>query len=66
MGSAIYHEEVVQFLCAAFFVRRLLYCSALLGVDEVCSQDFGLKLNWEAPTGSGLECILFLSPEMER
>jgi hypothetical protein len=40
-------------------VHRMLYCSAVQSsVDEFRSQDFGLKLNWEAPMGSDL-CILF-------
>jgi hypothetical protein len=31
-------------------VHRMLYCSAVQSsVDEFRSQDFGLKLNWEAP-----------------
>jgi hypothetical protein len=39
-------------------VHRMLYCSAVQSsVDEFRSQDFGLKLNWEAPMGSW--CILF-------
>jgi hypothetical protein len=33
----------------------MLYCSAVQSsVDEFRSQDFGLKLNWEAPMGSDL------------
>jgi hypothetical protein len=40
-------------------VHRMLYCSAVQSsVDEFRSQDFGLKLNWEAPMGSDW-CILF-------
>jgi hypothetical protein len=40
-------------------VHRMLYCSAVQSsVDEFRSQDFGPKLNWEAPMGSDL-CILF-------
>jgi hypothetical protein len=36
-------------------VHRMLYCSAVQSsVDEFRSQDFGLKLNWEAPMGSDL------------
>jgi hypothetical protein len=36
-------------------VHRMLYCSAVQSsVDEFRSQDFGLKLNWEAPMGSGV------------
>jgi hypothetical protein len=39
-------------------VHRMLYCSAVQSsVDEFRSQDFGLKLNWEAPMGSDL--VLF-------
>jgi hypothetical protein len=41
-------------------VHRMLYCSAVQSsVDEFRSQDFGLKLNWEAPMGSDLYSILF-------
>jgi hypothetical protein len=40
-------------------VHRMLYRSAVQSsVDEFRSQDFGLKLNWEAPMGSDW-CILF-------
>jgi hypothetical protein len=36
-------------------VAHMLYCSAVQSsVDEFRSQDFGLKLNWEAPMGSDL------------
>jgi hypothetical protein len=42
-------------------VHRMLYCSAVQSsVDEFRSQDFGLKLNWEAPMGS---VYSILSPE---
>jgi hypothetical protein len=42
-------------------VHRMLYCSAVQsGVDEFRSQDFGLKLNWEAPHGIGLG-VFYLS-----
>jgi hypothetical protein len=42
---------------------RMLYCSAVQSsVDEFRSQDFGLKLNWEAPMGSDLVYSI-LSPE---
>jgi hypothetical protein len=41
----------------------MLYCSAVQSsVDEFRSQDFGLKLNWEAPMGSDLVYSI-LSPE---
>jgi hypothetical protein len=44
-------------------VHRMLYCSAVQSsVDEFRSQDFGLKLNWEAPMGSDLVYSI-LSPE---
>jgi hypothetical protein len=44
-------------------VHRMLYCSAVQSsVDEFRSQDFGLKLNWEAPMGSNLVYSI-LSPE---
>jgi hypothetical protein len=43
-------------------VHRMLYCSAQSSVDEFRSQDFGLKLNWEAPMGSDLVYSI-LSPE---
>jgi hypothetical protein len=40
---------------------RMLYCSAVQSsVDEFRSQDFGLKLNWEAPMGSDL---VYSTPE---
>jgi hypothetical protein len=43
--------------------HRMLYCSAVQSsVDEFRSQDFGLKLNWEAPMGSDLVYSI-LSPE---
>jgi hypothetical protein len=46
-------------------VHRMLYCSAVQSsVDEFRSQDFGLKLNWEAPMDRTW-CILFCS-RMER
>jgi hypothetical protein len=36
-------------------VHRMLYCSAVQSsVDEFRSQDFGPKLNWEAPIGLGV------------
>jgi hypothetical protein len=35
-------------------VHRMLARLYNLGVDEFRSQDFGLKLNWEAPMGSDL------------
>jgi hypothetical protein len=39
------------------------HCSAVQSsVDEFRSQDFGLKLNWEAPMGSDLVYSI-LSPE---
>jgi hypothetical protein len=42
-------------------VHRMLYCSAVQSsVDEFRSQDFGLKLNWEAPIGL---VYSILSPE---
>jgi hypothetical protein len=34
------------------------------GVDEFRSQDFGLKLNWEAPMGSDL--VFYSVSRMER
>jgi hypothetical protein len=41
--------------CTMACVHRMLYCSAVQSsVDEFRSQDFGLKLNWEAPMGSDL------------
>jgi hypothetical protein len=47
-------------------VHRMLYCSAVQSsVDEFRSQDFGLKLNWEAPMGSDLVYSI-LSQRMER
>jgi hypothetical protein len=40
-------------------LRAPLYCSAVQSsVDEFRSQDFGLKLNWEAPWDRTW-CILF-------
>jgi hypothetical protein len=30
-------------------VHRMLYCSAVQECGQFRSQDFGLKLNWEAP-----------------
>jgi hypothetical protein len=33
-------------------VHRMLYCSAVQSSGRVSPQDFGLKLNWEAPMGS--------------
>jgi hypothetical protein len=46
-------------------VHRMLYCSAVQSsVDEFRSQDFGLKLNWEAPMGSDL--VFYSVSRMER
>jgi hypothetical protein len=46
-------------------VHRMLYCSAVQSsVDEFRSQDFGLKLNWEAPMGSDL--VYSILSRMER
>jgi hypothetical protein len=43
----------------------MLYCSAVQSsVDEFRSQDFGLKLNWEAPMGSDL--VYSILSQMER
>jgi hypothetical protein len=43
-------------------VHRMLYCSAHNLVWTSFAQDFGLKLNWEAPMGSDLVYSI-LSPE---
>jgi hypothetical protein len=43
-------------------VHRMLYCSAVQSSVTFRSQDFGLKLNWEAPMGSDLVYSI-LSPE---
>jgi exonuclease III len=44
-------------------VHRMLHCSAVQSsVDQFRSQDFAMKLNWEAPLGSDLVYSI-LSPE---
>ena len=46
-------------------VHRTLHCSAVQSsVDQFRSQDFGLKLNWDAPMGSDLVYSI-LSPDWE-
>jgi hypothetical protein len=40
----------------------MLYCSTVQSSGQFRSQDFGLKLNWEAPMGSDLVYSI-LSPE---
>ena len=46
-------------------VHRMLHCSAVQSsVDQFRSQDFGLKLNWDAPMGSDLVYSI-LSPDWE-